>query len=203
MTFTLPDGDMGFPGTLSVRATIALQDGALCIDIRAETDAPTPCNLAHHGYFNLDGTEDVRFHSLRIAADGYLPVDDDLIPLGEAAPVAGTRFDLRRTRPIGPGGYDHNFCLSDGPVAPRAVADLVGQTGISMRIETDQPGLQAYDGAHFDGVEGLEGRRYGPFAGLALEPQGWPDAVNRPGFPDTILRPGRVYRQHTAYRFSR
>lgn len=203
LSLTLPDGAMGFPGTLAILATIALRDGALCLDIRAESDAPTPCNLAHHGYFNLDGTGDVRNHGLRVAADRYLPVDDDLIPLGEAVPVAGTRFDFRRARPIGPGGCDRNFCLSGGPAAPRVVADLVGQTGIAMRIETDQPGLQVYDGAHFDGVDGLDGRRYGPFAGVALEPQGWPDAVNRPGFPDTILRPGEVYRHRTAYRFSR
>lgn len=203
LSLTLPDGAMGFPGTLSIQATFVVRDGALNLGIRAESDAPTPCNLAHHGYFNLDGSDDVRNHSLRIAADHYLPVDDDLIPLGDAAPVAGTRFDFRRSRPIGPGGYDHNFCLSDSPAAPRAVARLVGQTGISMQIETDQPGLQIYDGAHFDGVDGLDGRRYGPFAGVALETQGWPDAPNRPDFPDAILRPGQTYRHHTAYRFSR
>lgn len=202
LSLALPDGDMGFPGALSVRADIALRDGALIVDLSATADAPTPCNLAHHGYFILDDTGDVRGHRLRIAADRYLPVDDDLIPL-DPAPVEGTRFDFRAARSIAPGAYDHNFCLSDGPVAPRVVAELTGGTGIRMRIETDQPGLQVYDGAHFKEMAGLDNRRYGPFAGVALETQGWPDAPNRPDFPDAILRPGETYRHHAAYRFSR
>ncbi|MGN7868799.1 aldose epimerase family protein [Paracoccus sp. 22332] len=198
----LPDGDMGFPGTMTIRAEIALRNGALVFDLSATSDAPTPCNLAHHGYFDLDGSGDVRGHRLRIAADRYLPVDGDLIPLPGKAPVQGTRFDFRQARPIAPGEYDHNFCLSDGPVARRVVAELTGQTGLRMQIETDRPGLQLYDGVHFDGLPGLDGRRYGRFAGVALETQGWPDAPNRPDFPDAILRPGQTYRHHVAYRFS-
>ncbi|MTD99992.1 galactose-1-epimerase [Paracoccus sp. YIM 132242] len=202
LSLVLPDGDMGFPGTLSIRADITLREGALIFDLSAETDAPTPCNLAHHGYFNLDGGGDVRNHRLRVAADRYLPVDGDLIPL-DPAPVQGTRFDFRQARRIEPGEYDHNFCLSDGPAAPRVVADLTGQSGIRMQIETDQPGLQVYDGVHFGGLPGLDGRRYDRFAGVALETQGWPDAPNRPDFPPAILRPGEIWRSHTAYRFSR
>lgn len=203
LSLTLPDGEMGFPGTLSIRADIALCHQALVFALSAWTDAPTPCNLVHHGYFNLDGSDDVRSQRLHIAADRYLPVDDDLIPLPGLAPVDGTRFDFRQARALAPGGYDHNLCLSDGPVASRIVAELTGQSGISMRIETDQPGLQVYDGAHFRGLPGLDGRRYGPFAGVALETQGWPDAPNRPHYPDSILRPGQTWRRRTAYRFGR
>lgn len=203
LSLVLPDGEMGFPGRLRIRARIALRDGALAFDLQAETDAPTPCNLAHHGYFNLDGGGDVRDHRLRVAADRYLPVDDDLIPLDGPAPVGGTRFDFRQARVIAPGDYDHNFCLSDGPVAPRVVAELTGRSGIRLEIETDQPGLQVYDGGQLDGVPGLEGRRHDRFGGIALETQGWPDAPNRPGFPDPILRPGGIYRHRVAYRFGR
>ncbi|WP_295042480.1 aldose epimerase family protein [uncultured Paracoccus sp.] len=202
LSLVLPEGDMGFPGTLSIRAEIALRDGAMIVDLSATTDAPTPCSLTHHGYFNLDDGSDVRGHRLRIAADRYLPVDGDMIPLA-VAPVQGTRFDFRQARAIAPGGYDHNFCLSDAATAPRVVADLTGQTGIRMAIETDQPGLHLYDGAHFAGLAGLDGRRHGRCAGVALETQGWPDAPNRPDFPDAILRPGQTYRNRTAYRFSR
>ena len=203
LSLALPDGDMGFPGAMTIRVRITLRDGGLVFDIEAQADAPTPCNLAHHGYFNLDGGGDVRNHRLRVAADRYLPVDDDLIPLPGTAPVQGTRFDFRQAREIVPGEYDHNFCLSDGPAAPRVVADLTGQSGIRMQIETDQPGLQVYDGVHFGGLSGLDGRSYDRFAGVALETQGWPDAPNRPDYPGAILRPGQVYRHHAAYRFSR
>lgn len=197
----LPDGHMGFPGNLRIRAEIALQDAALCFTLSAQSDAATPCSLAHHGYFDLDGEGDIRQHRLRIAAEHYLPVDAELIPTGEIAPVAGGAFDFRVARPIGDHGYDHNFCLSGGRQALRPVAELTGRNGVAMAIETTACGLQLYDGAHLDGVAGLEGRRYGRHAGLALETQHWPDAPNRPGFPDTILRPGQAWREVTRYAF--
>ncbi|PZO68257.1 MAG: galactose mutarotase [Paracoccus denitrificans] len=198
----LPDDDMGFPGNLSAQVQIALSDGALVLDMTATADAPTPCNLAHHGYFNLDGSDDVRDHTLWIDADRYLAVDDDLIPLPGTSDVADTRFDFREPRRILPGGYDHNFCLSDGPRPPRVVALLQGKSGLRMEVATNAPGLQVYDGAHFDGLAGLDGRRYGPFAGIAMETQGWPDAPNRNDFPSAILRPGQTYHHHVSYGFS-
>lgn len=197
----LPDGHMGFPGAIAITAAIALADGALSVALTAEADAPTPCSLAHHGFFDLDGRGDIRRHSLRIAADHMLPVDDDLIPTGEIAPVAGSRFDFRQPRQIGDSGHDHNFCLSDGARPLRPVAWLQGESGVSMRVETTACGLQFYDGAYMRDVPGLEGRTYGPHAGLALETQGWPDAPNHPHFPDAILRPGKIWRETTRYVF--
>lgn len=201
LSLTLPDGHMGFPGTLRIAAQIALAGDALCITLLAQADAPTPCSLAHHGYFDLDGSGDIRGHVLRLRADCYLPVDGDLIPTGEIAPVVGTDFDFRAGRRIGDSGYDHNFCLSETPSALRPVAWLTGADGLSMQVATTACGLQVYDGAHLSGLSGLEGRRYGAHAGLALETQHWPDAPNRTGFPDAILRPGQVYSETTRYRF--
>lgn len=197
----LPDCHMGFPGALRIAAQIALADDMLAITLIAQTDAPTPCSLAHHGYFDLDGTGDIRRHSLMIAAHHFLPVDDQLIPTGQIAPVAGSTVDFRAPRPIGAAGHDLNFCLSDGPRALRPVAWLTGESGVSMQVETTACGLQFYDGGHIDGVAGLDGRRYRRHAGLALETQAWPDAPNQPGFPDAILRPGQVYSETTRYRF--
>lgn len=203
LTLVLPDGHMGFPGAMQITARIALQDGALCFDLSATTDRATPCNLTHHGYFTLDGAASIAGHRLTVAADHYLPVDDDLIPTGRIAPVAGTAFDFRQPRPVLPGPYDHNLCLSDGPRPLRPVATLGVQDGVQMTILTTACGLQVYDGAHLAGVPGLEGRIHGPHAGIALEAQAWPDAPNRPEFPDVILQPGQTWRQITQYRFAR
>lgn len=197
----LPDGQMGFPGTLRITAQITLANGGLGFTLSGWADAPTPCSLSHHGLFDLDGTGDIRNHLLMIAADHYLPVDDDLIPIGYIAPVAGGGFDFRNRRRIGDAGYDHNFCLSDRPRPLRMVARLSGESGVSMQIDTTACGLQFYDGGQIAEVMGLDGRRYGPHAGLALEAQHWPDAPNQPGFPDAILRPGRIYSETTRYRF--
>lgn len=201
LTLYLPDGHMGFPGNLNVQADIKLATDSLGLEISARSDAPTPCSFAHHGYFDLDGRGDVRNHSLMIAAAHYLPTDDELIPTGQIAPVAGTPFDFRAAREIGGAGYDHNFCLSDRQMPLRPVARLTGESGLGMQIETTACGLQLYDGAGLPEMTGLEGRSYGPWSGVALETQQWPDAVNQPGFPSAILRPGEDYRETTIYRF--
>lgn len=201
LTLTLPDGDMGFPGTLHITATITLHPRGLSVALQAQADRATPCNLTHHGYFDLDGAGDIRDHHLTIDADRYLPVDDDLIPAGPPAPVHGTPFDFTTARRIGDGAFDHNFCLSDAPRPLRAVARLTGRSGLSMQVLTTACGLQIYDGASLPPVTGLGGRAYGPHAGIALEAQGWPDAPNRPDFPSVILRPGQTYRETTCYLF--
>lgn len=204
------DGEMGFPGNCALRAVFSLPgDGRLSIRYEAKCDAPTLVNIAHHSYFRLDGGPDILDHQLRIDADAYLPVDEELIPTGEIAPVAGTAFDFRRERSIrlaGPDGqpvYDHNFCLSGGRVALREVAMARSpKSGVTMRISTTEPGVQFYAGHKLNTpVPGLGGERYGAFAGLCMEPQFWPDSPNNPGFPQALLRPGEHYLQETEYRF--
>jgi aldose 1-epimerase len=203
----LRDGEGGFPGNRRIEAEYALDGPALRLTLTAETDAPTPFNLAHHGYWNMDGTPSVAGQRLSIAADHFLPVDDDLIPTGEIAPVAGTAFDFRDGRALRPAGdpeYDHNFCLSDGQRPLRPVLSLTGTSGITMDISTTEPGLQFFDGGRLAGTRaGLGGHPYGPYSGIALEPQGWPDAPNQPGFPSVLLKPGETYRQETVFSFSK
>lgn len=117
-----PDGEQGYPGTLTVSVTYTLTGDAIRIDYHAVTDAPTVLNLTNHSYFNLAGGGDVLKHVVRIDADHYLPVDATQIPTGELAPVAGTPFDFTSPYEIGEriadpllgGGYDHCYVLRGG-----------------------------------------------------------------------------------------
>lgn len=208
LTLDSPDGDAGYPGRVRASCRYALRAGALAVTLTATTDAPTLVNLAHHSYFNLDGFPDVKAHRLEIFADRYTPTGDDLIPLGDPQPVAGTPFDFRAGRLLGapdaPPLYDVNFCLADARAPqPRPAARLTGATGLAMEVETTEPGLQFFNAPAMNiPVPGLEGRRYGPSAGLCLEPQVWPDAINRPGWPSPVLRPGETYRQSSVFRFA-
>ena len=205
LSLRMPDGHMGFPGDLKVRADFSLPGaGVLRIEMRAQTDRPTPCSFAHHGYFNLDGGGDVRDHRLRLSAPSVLEVDADLIPTGRLTPCAGGRLDFSAARALAEAeGLDHCFALpvAEGPEPPFAAA-LTGRGGVRLHVHTDAPGLQVYDGAGIAAAEGLEGRRHGPHAGVALESQGFPDAPNRPDFPNAILRPGETYRHVVEYRFA-
>jgi aldose 1-epimerase len=177
----------------------------------ATTDAPTLVNLAHHTYWNLDGSPDILDHDLQIAAAFYTPVDEDLITTGEIAPVSGTPFDFRTLRPIRfPDGgtmfaYDHNWVLAGARPSPGGLRHALSlrsrRSGVSMEVYTTEPGIQVYTGGKLNvAVPGLGGATYGAFGGIAIEPQVFPDSPNKPHFPDPTLRPGEVYGQVSEYR---
>lgn len=210
LTLTDPAGRAGYPGNCTITCTYRVAgDGVLSVVYEATTDAPTPVNLCQHSYFILDGSADALGHEIRLAAEHYLPVDENLIPTGEVRAVAGTPFDLREWTPLrrqveeGGVAFDHNFCLSPERQAKRPVADVRSPaSGVSLAVLTTEPGVQLYTGEKVDTpVPGLAGRRYGAFAGFCLETQVWPDAVNHAGFPKAVLRPGETRRQETDYIF--
>ncbi|MEM7473087.1 MAG: aldose epimerase family protein [Pseudomonadota bacterium] len=203
----LADGEMGYPGNMVARCTYAcLEGGVFDVQITAETDAPTLCNFAHHTYWNLDGGTTTDDHLMQVDADRWTVVDDGFIPTGENGDVTGTRYDFRQMRPIKDEVLiDHNLCLSDKRQGIRKIGTLTSQKSeISMEIRSTEPGLQVYDGFKLSVTKpGLGGRNYGKNAGVALEPQVWPDAINHSEFPNAILRPGELYTQHTQFAFSK
>jgi aldose 1-epimerase len=185
-----PDGDQGFPGAMECRIRYAWDDNdALQLAYTATTGKPTVINLTNHVYFNLRGDgRSIADQQLQIAASMYTPLDAELIPTGEIAPVQNTSRDFRQMRPIGEEKYDCNFVLDrwDGELryAGEAFDPLSGRR---LTVETTQPGLQFYTG------------KPGAFA---LETQHFADAPHHPHFPSTVLRPGTVFRSTTVYRFS-
>ncbi len=207
LTLTSDDGDEGFPGRLEARAIFTVLDGAeMEIAYEATADRPTVANLTSHLYFNLDGAGGILGHRLTVLADHYLPIDETTLPTGEIAPVAETAFDLRTPRVLSqcPDGLDHNFCLASQRSATLrpAVRLEAERSGWTLELSTTEPGMQVYDGHKFDGGQSDSmGRPLDAFAGLALEPQLWPDAPNRPSFPSALLLPGETYRAVSHYRF--
>ena len=202
LSYTSPDGEMGYPGRVEFAARFVLDGPRLSLTMTGRTDRPTPVNLAQHNYYNLNGQGDVRGHVLEIAADQYTPVDDDMIPTGAVLPVGGTRMDFRTPVQIGERdeekvGIDLNLILNEDREGEEPAASLWSEdTGLELKVWTDQPGLQVFNAPAMNIAHpGHDGAHYGAFSGVCLEAQGFPDAVNHPDWPSIISTPDQPYHQ--------
>lgn len=211
------DGEEGYPGTVSTVVRYTLHpDNGLHIDYSATADAPTVINLTNHSYFNLAGGGDILGHEAVIHAKTITPTNSAQIPTGELMQVAETPFDFTLPHLIGEridadhpqlqgaGGYDHNYVLRPGratePLPAAEAWDPV--SGRSVRVDTDQPGVQFYTGNSLDGtVTGKGGQVYQKRFGFCFETQHFPDSPNQHTFPSTVLRPGETYRHTCVYTF--
>lgn len=210
-----PDGDEGYPGTVTASVTYTLtDDDELRVDMSAQSDRTTLVNMAQHSYFNLGGiaSGSVRDHELTLEADAYTPGEPQ-IPNGRIVPVAGTPFDFRTPKALGkdlaatgiePLGFDHNYVVRGEPHVLRPVARLSDpRSGRVLTLVADQPGVQLYTGNYLDGSAQGKGVRYVQHSGVCLETQAFPNSIHVPAWKnDIILRPGQEYQHHMLLRFS-
>ena len=208
-----PDGDQGFPGNAKLRVTYTLQNDTLTVTYDAICDQDTVFNLTNHSYFNLCGhekPEKAMDMLLSMSARFFTAADNQSIPTGECRPVDGTPMDFHRAKPIGRDineeydalifqkGYDHNF---DAAINPCAIL-TDPESGRSMTVVTDCPGLQFYSGNFLQGEIGKDGVSYTHRGGICLETQYFPNSLNQPEWPQPITKAGQPYHSETKFIFT-
>lgn len=223
VVFTLesPDGDAGYPGTLTVRAEYTWSDDCeLRLCISATTDRKTVINLTNHTYFNLRGeaSGSVLDEQLQLNCSKYLVTDENLTPTGEMAPVAGTPMDFTKAKSLGEDirkpfaalafgkGYDNCYVIDGYKKGEMALAAVLTDevSGRKLEVLTTQPAVQIYTGNWLNGCPATKSgnRTYFDYDGVAIECQGMPDAPNHANFPCQVLDKGEQYAQSIVFRFS-
>lgn len=213
------DGEEKYPGKLEVSVIYGItEDNQFVIEYEAETTKPTVINLTSHAYFNLCGAgkASAENHKLQLNASNYTPISAKLgTASGEIIKVKNGPFDFITAKTIKSAcdtdheqinminGIDHNFVIDnfDGSVKLAGVL-LDPESGRKIEVYTNQPGIQIYTGAHFDGSEkGKNGAPIEACAGIAMETQIFPNSPNYDNFPNAILRPGEKYNHICIYKF--
>ena len=217
---TSPDGEQNYPGELYVEAGYYFSDeNELEITYMARTDKTTVVNLTNHVYWNLAGEgsgKDILDHELRLNCSQVLEMDATQIPTGKYLDVKGTPQDFTSWRKFGDEilsefnymksfkGYDHFFVL-DGwkPNILSEVGELRCEaTGRKVEVLSSQAGAMVYTGNWLEGGCPVtkSGSRYKDYAGVAIECQNYPNAVNEPRFPSVVLTPEQTYCQKIVFK---
>ena len=218
--YTSPDGLNGFPGEVTVKMTYVLDNtNTFYIRYEAVTDKKTVLNLTNHTYFNLNGNlkNTVEDHLVKANIASYVELREDCIPTGNLVPVEGTPFDFTSGKAIEEGthsdypqnvmvkhGYDHPLVFDKATFAEDGYHQLqlsCPDAGRTLTIKTDYPCVVMYSGNYFDDsctVRGVTGK---PHLGVALETQGYPDAMHHDNFEPVTLDVGETYDHITSWHF--
>ncbi|NDV60453.1 aldose epimerase family protein [Bacteroides sp. 519] len=221
MTLLSPDGDANYPGNVTATVTYTLtDDNAIDIKYEATTDKKTIINMTNHSYFNLSGdaSKPITNDILYINANEFTPVDDTFMTTGEILPVEDTPMNFNTPKKVGEeidnfdfaqlkngNGYDHNWVLNTNLDVNKLAAKVTSpESGISVEVYTNEPGIQVYTGNFLDGtVKGKNGITYNQRTGICLEVQHYPDSPNKPEWPSVILEPGQTYNSRCIYKFTK
>lgn len=214
LSLVSPDGDMGFPGNCNIQVDYRLVGNNLYVEMFAATDRACPLSMTQHSYFNLEGTRSASNsnHSLQIDRSEYLAIDSAGIPTGIIL-GAGGNLDFRQAKTLTStqeanelketGGLDHCYLTKNSDKELIRFGSLAApESGRSMTLYTNQPGVQVYGANFLQGKPGRNGQQLKRHQAVCIEPQQLPDAPNQTELlGDPWIKPSQVYHHISRYQF--
>lgn len=210
-SYTSPDGEDGYPGTVTFNIRYELTaSNELKIKYEAQPDEDTPINLTNHTYFNLSGDKKrtVEEHELEMASSSVYELNDESIPVGTLSADTEPVFDFRKPRKlkeaftadhrqveIAGSGIDHPFILDGNPEEER-ISLTDAESGRAVGVKTDDPAVVVYTGNQIEAEPLLNGGTAKKYDGICLETQMPPNETER-----YVISKNDVYRKQTIFSF--
>jgi len=210
LSYLSPHLEENYPGNLKVKCVFSLNNqNELVIEYFAETDQATIVNLTNHSYFNLTGgNENILNHKLKLNASKMTAMKEQ-IPTGAIVPTDNTPFDFSDFKTFKQDldklstGYDDNFVLDNDKGELKKAGTLKeDKSGRQIEVSTTQPGMQVYTGYWIPELTIDGKKKFGSYAGVALETQHYPDTPHHDNFPSTMLLPDETYNEKTIYKLT-
>jgi aldose 1-epimerase len=115
--------------------------------------------------------------------------------------VDGTSFDFKKPSKIKDkftnklNSFDENFIINKNS---KFIAKIKSsKSNISLRISSNQPGVQFYTGQHLK--YSTDRKTIKKYQGMCFETQGFPNAPNNSKFPSTRLDPSQTYKHNIKF----
>lgn len=201
LSYFSKDGEEGFPGNLNVDVTYKLDKNNLIWSYTGKCDADTVFNMTNHSYFNL-GDDDIYNLSLKITTDKYSPVDDYGLTKDEVLPVNSTAYDFTDFASVKenidklPNGIDNNYVWE--AMGDKLMAQLKNDK-LQLDVYSDMPDMHLYTGNFLNGSMGKNGKPNKKHAGLCLECQYYPNAINYNSYIKPILKKDETLTHYIRY----
>ncbi len=213
LSYISRDMESGFPGNLKTKVIYEIEGYNLKITFEGISDKDTIFNITNHSYFNLDKNKsDILGHELYIPAKRVNLNDESGMAMEKTIDVNGTAFDFLKYRKIGDkvdvnGVPLNDYCkkIIDNSIdtnEDKKVDNLdinytyetmdekelcsLKNDVIELRVISDLPGVQIYTGKSLN-VDGRNGH-FGTYAGVAIEPQFCPNAINYNDFLKPVIK---------------